>query len=202
MIQYEFVMCMKKVFLIIIFILLITGCRNKDSILFKQEFEHENYSNNIKLSIPSNNPFVYITDSNLIKKIENKEDIIVLFGYAKSKETREVINHLLKISKELNINKIYYLDILEIRDEKEFNNDEINVLKQGTEEYNKIIELLKDNLNDYIINNKNVGKRIYAGELLKINDNNININNNSNRDYNSLYNFLKENNSCNPNEGC
>ena len=202
MIKYTFVMYMKKAILIILTLILITGCRTSSSILFKQEFEKENYNNSVKVSIPSDNPFVYITDSDLLKKIENKDNIIVLFGYSKSKETREVLNNLLKVSNNLNIDKIYYLDILEIRDEKNIENDEIKTIKQGTEEYNKIIELLKDNLKDYVVNDKVVGKRIYAGELLKISNKTITINSNSNKDYDSIYNFLKENNACNPSEGC
>ena len=136
MIKYTFVMYMKKAILIILTLILITGCRTSSSILFKQEFEKENYNNSVKVSIPSDNPFVYITDSDLLKKIENKDNIIVLFGYSKSKETREVLNNLLKVSNNLNIDKIYYLDILEIRDEKNIENDEIKTIKQGTEEYN------------------------------------------------------------------
>ena len=207
---------MKKIILIIVTILLITGCRKTDSILFKQEFENENYSSSIKLSIPSDNSFNYITDFDLVKKIEYKEDIIVLFGNSKSKETRYLIDNLLKVSSELNIDKIYYLDILEIRDEKEIENDEIKTIKQGTEDYNKLLELLNNYIKDYVVKGKVVGKRIYAGTILKINNGEITItngvsenfdinnynDNNKRETYDILYNFFKKDNVCNPNEGC
>ena len=207
-------MCMKRLLFIILTMLLVTGCRRVDNVLFKQEFEKENY-NNIQVSIPSDNPFVYITDSELVKKIENKENIIVLCGYAKSKETRLVIENLMNVSKKLNIKTIYYLDIIEIRDEKKYENNEVKTIKQGTDEYNKLLELLKDNLKDYKINNQIVGKRIYAPTILKIDNNisitnglcdNYDINNYTNdmkqQSYDIIYNFLKTNNICNPNEGC
>lgn len=215
MIKYFIVMYMKK-FLLIIFILLLTfGCRKVDSILFKEDFEKENYNTKIKVNIPSDNPMTYITEEDLIKKIENKEDIIVLFGYSKSIETRSMIENLINIAKNSNIKTIYYLDILEIRDEKIYQDNEIKTTKNGTEDYNKLIELLKDNLDDYVINNQNVGKRIYSGTILKISNKNISLIrgisdnfdiNNYNDDmkkesYDKINNFLN-NNSCSPNEGC
>lgn len=206
---------MKK-FLLIIFILLLTfGCRKVDSILFKEDFEKENYNTKIKVNIPSDNPISYITEEDLVKKIENKEDIIVLFGYSKSIETRSMIENLINIAKTSNIKTIYYLDILEIRDEKIYQDNEIETIKNGTEEYTKLLELLNDNLDDYIVNNQSVGKRIYSGTILKISNKNISLIrgisdnfdiNNYNDDmkkesYDKINNFLN-NNSCSPNEGC
>ena len=142
MIKYFIVMYMKK-FLLIIFILLLTfGCRKVDSILFKEDFEKENYNTKIKVNIPSDNPMTYITEEDLIKKIENKEDIIVLFGYSKSIETRSMIENLITIAKNSNIKTIYYLDILEIRDEKIYQDNEIKTTKNGTEDYNKLIDII------------------------------------------------------------
>lgn len=208
-------MYMKKFLLILSIIFITFGCKRVDGILFKEDFEKENYNTKIKVSIPSNNPMTYITEEDLIKKIENKEDIIVLFGYSKSIETRSMIENLISIAKDNNIKTIYYLDILEIRDEKTLENDEIKTTKNGTEDYNKLVELLKDNLEDYKINNQSVGKRIYSGTILKISNKNISIIrgisdnfniNNYNDDmkkesYDKINNFLN-NNSCNPNEGC
>ncbi len=210
---------MKKMLFILLGFVLLIGCRNNDSIMFKREFENLNTKNNlIKVSLPSDNPFTYITDSALQEKIEKKEDMIVLFGYSKSNETRSIVENLLDVSKKLKIDKIYYLDISEIRDEKEVNGEEVKTLKQGTDGYNKILELGKDIFKDYKINNKVVGKRIYAGTIFKIKDNNISVTNGLSDDvdlnnytseekqksYNIIYDFLKDYiiNSCSVNEGC
>ena len=209
---------MKKVILILISLFLITGCRRTDSILFKEIFEKENYNNSIEVSIPSDNPIVYITEDELASKIEKMEDITIFFGYPKSKETRSMVENLILVSKELKIDPIYYLDILEIRDEKQIENGEVKTIKNGTEGYNKLLELLNDSLKDYIVENQVVGKRIYAPTILKIRNKEISITNGLSEtiDYNNytsdmkkesydiIYNFLKENqpNSCDITEGC
>lgn len=197
-----------KLLLIILSLFLFVGCRNTDSIMFKNEYETLNSNNNfVKVNIKSENPFLYITDEKLVEKITNKEEMVVLFGYSKSNETRKIIESLIKALNNLNINKIYYLDILDIRDEKEVSNDEIKVLSEGTNSYQKMIELLNEKLDDYIINNQVVGKRIYAPSILFIKNKEISIksfNNDSEDMYKELYEFLKQynNNSCSVESGC
>ena len=209
---------MKKVILILISLFFITGCRSMDSILFKEAFEKENYNNSIEVSIPSDNPIVYITEDELSSKIEKEEDITIFFGYPKSKETRSMVENLILVLEELKMDTIYYLDILEIRDEKQIINGEVKIIKNGTEGYNKLLELLKNSLKDYIVDNQVVGKRIYAPTVLKIRNKQISITNGlsetadfenytsemKKESYDIIYNFLKENqtNVCDITEGC
>ena len=205
---------MKKFLIIIIFLLIITGCRTSDSVLFKLEFEKYNNSNYTNLSIPSNNPFVYIKDVDLVKKIENKDDMVVLFGYSKSNDTRNIIDSLINTCNKYKIDKIYYLDILNIRDLKEINDGNIVTKKEGSSSYLKILELLHDYVGEYIVKNEIVGTRIYAPSILVIKNKNISFENiksyldtkeeQDNDIKTRLDNLLKEYNinTCDVNEGC
>ena len=207
---------MKKFLVILIFLLLLTGCRRTDSILFKNEFEKYNTNSEYtKVSIPSDNPFFYITDDDLLEKIDNKEDMVVLFGYSKSNDTRNIIDKLIEVSKKENINKIYYLDILDIREDKDVNdNGEIVITKEGSSSYLKIIDELKDYVNEYIIKNTIVGNRIYAPSILVIKNKNIEYKNiksyldteeDKNKDIEDMIITILEKyskNSCDVNEGC
>lgn len=167
---------MKKIkFILIIFtIFLLTGCSNKDNILFKEEYESLNTDSNYRsVSIPEDNPFVYITDAELVKKIENKEDMVVYFGFNKCPWCRSVIETFIEVSNDLNIDKIYYLDILDIRDTKELVDGEIITSKEGSDSYYKLLDLLNDYLDDYVIEDQVVSKRIYAPNILVIKNSEI-----------------------------
>jgi len=205
---------MKKFLIIIIFLLIITGCRTSDSVLFKLEYEKYNNSNYTNLSIPSNNPFVYIKDVDLVKKIENKDDMVVLFGYSKSNDTRNIIDSLINTCNKYKIDKIYYLDILNIRDLKEIEDGNIVTKKEGSSSYLKILELLHDYVNEYIVKNEIVGTRIYAPSILVIKNKNISFENvksyldtkeeQDNDIKTRIDNLLKDYNvnTCDVNEGC
>lgn len=161
-----------KIVLILLIVFFLGGCRNIDSVKFKEEFESFNNLNDyVNVSISSNNPFVYISDSNLIKKIESKEDMVVLFGYSKSNDTRSILNTLLKT----NLDKIYYLDISSIRDEIAVDNNQVVIKNEGSTSYHKIMELLSEHLDDYVVNGMVVGKRIYAPTVLIIRNGNIDL---------------------------
>lgn len=208
---------MKKFILCLFIIFLVVGCRNTDSITFKHEFESLNSNKSyVSVDIPSDNPFVYITDSELVNKIENKEDLVVLFGYSKSNDTRSILNNLIKASNELGIEKIYYLDILNIRNQIELGeNNELITKEEGSEYYKKMLELLDGHLEDYIVNGNIVGTRIYAPNILIIKNKKIEdvINGKSylesedekaKESYSMIYEYLKKynNNSCDMNEAC
>ena len=164
-----------KIILIILSIFLLTACKKDDNILFKEEYESLNSDISYRsVSIPEDNNMVYLTDEELLEKIKNKEDMVVYFGFNKCPWCRSVIESLIDVSNDLEIDKIYYLDVLNIRDQKTIlENGEIEITKEGTPAYNEIVKLLSEYLADYEINNQVVGKRIYAPNVLVIKEQEI-----------------------------
>ena len=102
------------------------------------------------LTIDSNNPIEYITEDKLVEKINNKESFIVYFGFADCPWCRSVIEEFLDTSKEYAIEKVYYLDIKDIRDKYELNdNHELVKTKEGTQGYYELLSKLSNVLDDY-----------------------------------------------------
>ena len=164
---------------ILAILLLLTGCKDKetDALKFKNEYES---LNNTKIEdkevrsiiIDEDNPMIYKTEDDIVNYINNKESFLVYFGFAKCPWCRSVISSLIESSKENKLSTIYYVDILDIRDVYE-KDEEGNFVKtkEGTSGYNKLLELLGDKLQDYKINNEKVGeKRIYAPNIVSIID--------------------------------
>lgn len=163
-----------KILVIILCLFMITGCKKSDAVLFKEEYEGLNKEEGYRsVSISKDNPFVYITDEELAKKIENREDMVVYFGFKTCPWCRSIIGNLIQVASELNIKKIYYLDVYDIRDKKEIKDGNVETVKEGSAGYNKIVELLDNHLSDYTIDNQVVGKRIYAPNILVIKEQEI-----------------------------
>ncbi len=163
-----------KILVIILCLFMITGCEKSDAVLFKEEYEGLNKEEGYRsVSIPKDNPFVYITDEELAKKIEDREDMVVYFGFKTCPWCRSIIENLIQVASELKIKKIYYLDVYDIRDKKEIKDGEVETVKEGSVGYNKIVELLDSHLSDYTIDNQVVGKRIYAPNILVIKEQEI-----------------------------
>lgn len=166
---------MKKFLIsIILCLLVITGCGVKDSVKFKHEYEALNGEKvNGKLAriveIGKENPMKYITEEEIIEKLESKESFIVYFGFAECPWCRSVLSYLLTAASDNNIDTIYYLDVSEIRDTLKFENDEIKTEKEGTKGYYKLLERFDSVLNQYTIDEKDMGeKRIYAPNIISV----------------------------------
>ncbi|MBR2678233.1 MAG: hypothetical protein IKE63_02330 [Bacilli bacterium] len=178
---------MKKfisIILIIVLSFIVVGCDKEktDAIKFKEEYESVNNvvnehtkKKNRELSIPKDNPFVYATADEIVKKINNKESFIVYFGFKDCPWCRSVLEELIHVAKDKNVETIYYVDVLNIRDTKEIAEDgTITTTKEGTEGYMKLVELLGDVLEDYSLTNESdeeisAGeKRIYAPNVVSI----------------------------------
>ena len=131
--------------LIIAILITIIGCNyNKpkiekeeevlDGISFKTEFENvpnERYH----LVIEKENPFKYLTVDNMDEVFKTTN--IIILGYPTSDVTRAVVEQLIKISKELNLENIYYYNILDNRTiytinetQDEQNNEKIEIVKE------------------------------------------------------------------------
>lgn len=181
----------KTIIAISILIILIVGgiffftTKNKslsetDAIKFKTEYESLNgVTKNDKtirsITIPDDNPFVYQTADEIVEKINNKETFAVYFGFPNCPWCRSVIPTLIEVAKQQKVDKIYYVDVKDIRDTMEL--DEKNnpiTTKKGSDGYYKLTEVLEEVLEDYTLTDKNKNtvktgtKRIYAPNIVSI----------------------------------
>ncbi len=129
--------------------------QNKDALKFKEEYESIN-GNDIgenkvrELSIPEDNPFIYKSEDDIVEMINNSETFIVYFGFNKCPWCRSVLPSMIESAKKKGIEKIYYVDVLDIRDAYELDDNHKAVkTKDGSEGYNKLIDLLSSILDDY-----------------------------------------------------
>lgn len=178
---------MKKyisIILVLVLSLLVVGCSNEktDAMKFKEEYESVNNKvnehtkkENRELNIPKNNPIVYATAEDIVKRIDNKETFIVYFGFAECPWCRSVIEQLLKVAEEKKVEKIYYVDVLNIRDVREIAEDgTITTTTEGTKGYMDLLTRLDNVLADYTLTDENEEevsaeeKRIYAPNVVAI----------------------------------
>ena len=170
---------MKKIFTIILVMILtltLTGCNNQpvektDALKFKEEYEknngvkHEKYNVTTRtVNIPEDNPMVYATAEEIIKKIDNKETFVVYFGFSDCPWCRSVIEELIHVAQDLKVEKVYYVDVKELRDVKELDeNNNVVTSKEGDKHYMKLLEKLDSVLDDYTLTDKD-GNEVSAGE--------------------------------------
>lgn len=153
----------------------------KDNLKFKKEYESINGNKSAsgktirEVNIPKNNLMEYQTAEELAKRIDNKETFVVYFGFAECPWCRSVIETLISTAKENNINKIYYVDVLEIRDIYELNdNNELSLSREGSKGYKKLLKQIGSVLEDYTLTTEDgesvkVGeKRIYAPNVVAV----------------------------------
>lgn len=177
----------KKIILstIIILLLVMTACskNNKDALNFKKDYESlngqttSNGKEHRKLNIPKNNPFVITDAATIVEKLANGETFYVYFGSKLCPWCRSVIEKAIEVANANEIDKIYYVDIWDdegneiLRDKYVLDEDGKAILiKDGTEDYFKILDYFKAVLPDYTYAaNKNGGdkldikeKRIYV----------------------------------------
>lgn len=148
-----------------------TGCNKElsDAKKFKQEYESlNNVNDNGKrvrsINIDINNPFVYVTEKDIINLIDKKETFVVYFGFAKCPWCRSVLPSLIDAANDLGIEKIYYVDIKDARDILKVDENK-NIIKEkdGTKEYYLLIEKLNNVLSDYELTTPD-GEKIVTGE--------------------------------------
>lgn len=170
--------------IILLFILLIIpftliGCtNNKDAIAFKNDYESLNGKTNKNgkeyrhVNISKNNPMIISNGKEIIKMIENEESFYVYFGSKRCPWCRSVIEKAIEVANENDIDKIYYVDIWDdegneiLRDKYTLDeNNEKVLVNDGTEEYFKLLDYLKDILPDYTYAaNKNGGSKLEISE--------------------------------------
>ena len=154
----------------------------KDSIKFKEEYEEYNgkevYGSKYqKLDLNPNNPIKYSNYEEILDVIENKTGIIYL-GFPECPWCRTILPVLFDVSKDNDINSIYYLNIKNERDsyvvedgKLTYQLDEEGNEIKGTEGYFKLLKVLDEYLTDYTISFEEKTyetgeKRIYAPTVI------------------------------------
>ena len=165
-----------------------TARTNKDDALkFKKEYETLNGNVNTSgvairtVTIPEDNPFVYTTAEDIVKKIDKDETFIVYFGFPNCPWCRSVIEKAIAVANKQNIKSIYYINIRNDQNEEILRDKYIlgkknKVVKDedGTETYKKLLEKLDSVLDDYTLTTQDgdeirVGeKRIYAPNFIYV----------------------------------
>lgn len=189
---------LKIVFIVIIGILVI-GCFlfvkwNKisndvtsDAIKFKEDYESLNGEVNLSgleyrnVSIDKNNPYVYATAEEIIKKIENNETFFLYFGDKQCPWCRSVIEKSIEVANDYNITTIYYIAIWDdehnevLRDTYKLDeNNNLILENSGTSEYYKLLKYFEDVLKDYTLTDSDdniinvLEKRIYAPNFVYV----------------------------------
>ena len=173
---------MKKFWIIVfslVLILPLSGCGKSDAKKFKKEYESLNgqvmNGKEVRtLNISKKNPFVYKEAKDIVSMIKNGETFVVYFGFASCPWCRSVLPNLIKVADELNIDKIYYVDVLNIRDAVDID-DVGNPYKKKDADlsYYELLSLLDNVLEDYIVskNGKEYDtgeKRIYAPNVVVV----------------------------------
>ncbi len=182
-----------KLFLLFVAVFTLTACfdnDNKDSkeekdnkaaIAFKNDYEEINGTVNSSgkehrtITLSEKNVFVETTPEEIVKKIENKDSFYVYFGSRLCPWCRSTLEMADRISRENDIEKIYYVDIWDDEGNEIFRdkytldeNGELVLSYEGTESYKKIVEYFSDYLSDYTLTKDNGEivntneKRIYA----------------------------------------
>lgn len=154
-----------------------------DAIKFKNEYEslngvvnENNEKEYMKVEVDSENPIIYKSGQEILDVLEN-QNAIVYFGFSSCPWCRNVVPILLEAAKENNLDKIYYVDILNMRDQYKFSGSiEPELIKKGTDAYYEILKFLDKKLEKYYVtddsgNMYDTGvKRLYAPTVVAVKD--------------------------------
>ena len=168
------------VLILFVSIFTIVGCGKSEKKTtgeaFKKDYEEINGTTSKSgkehrtITISENNSFVETTAEDVVTKIKNEDSFYVYFGSRLCPWCRSVIEMADKISRENEIDKIYYIDIWDdegneiVRDKYIVNSDnELEKTVEGTDSYKELLEYFKDFLRDYSVTNE-AGEEVPTGE--------------------------------------
>lgn len=156
-----------------------------DAIKFKKEYESLNNTiresdgatyNNVTIS--EENPIVYIDIKKALELLES-DKVIIYIGANWCPWCRNAVPVMLDVAVNLNVDKIYYLNLDNEKSNFKIENKTLIEINHGTEDYYKLLDALKDYLSDYILkdedgNSYNTNeKRIYMPYVITIKDGQI-----------------------------
>lgn len=176
---------MLLIFLLILSLCGLTGCdKSQDNdYSFKEDYESLNETSGYrKVNISSKNPYELVEAGEIVNMINEKKTFYVYFGFSACPWCRSVVEKSIEVAKDNNIDKVYYVDILDIRDKLVYEEGELKINQKGTDDYYKLLDLLSDVLSDYELYDEDNNlietneKRIYApnfvylkkGEAIKL----------------------------------
>lgn len=165
--------------LVIGLICLIFNINSNDNKKFKFEYEILNNKDNgygnkhLEINIKENNKIKYASYEE-IKKILTEGSGVIYFGFPECPWCRNIINPLLNASEETEVKNIYYFNAVDIRDKKHLDeNNTIITDNEGTKEYEELVEILYDNLEEYEGLNDPTIKRLYFPTVVFVKDGKI-----------------------------
>lgn len=136
------------------------GCAKGDSDALKFKKEYESFNDvtigNTNYKYPSieiikDNAVKYSTNEEILEVLETGTGVIY-FGYPTCPWCRNAVPVLLEAAKEVGIENIYYLNMKDERDEIKVKEDgTLEVVKEGTEGYKKLLARLDNILLDYTL---------------------------------------------------
>ena len=159
-----------------------------DTLDFQEAYESLNHQENKaglpyrEVTIPENHPFVETTAEEIVRRIEEKESFYVYVGDEMCPWCRSVIEKAIDLSKEVGVEKIYYLQIWDeegnevLRDKYVYEDGELKQERQAAETYYRLLQEWDAFLTDYTLSDENgemipVGeKRIYAPNFFYVED--------------------------------
>lgn len=162
---------MKKVILLLCcFLFLLTGCFKKsDAVKFKKEYESLNGEISasgkkyLDVSIDKRNIVKYASIDEVNSIIKSGTGVIY-FGYPQCPWCRNAVPCLLEAADSTSLDKIYYLNMYDVRDALEVDdNGNIITKVEAKEGYMELLNNLSSILDDYIIKDKN-GNEVNTGE--------------------------------------
>ena len=131
----------------------VCGCTSKGAIKFKEDYESINGQTNKSgkvhrsVTIVEDNPYEEVDARDILAKIVNKETFYVYFGDKLCPWCRSVIEKSIEVAKDNKIDKIYYVPIWNdngeeiLRDKYEIVDGELKKTVDGTETYQKLLEI-------------------------------------------------------------
>lgn len=132
-----------------------------DALKFKTEYEVLNGQKNstggtyTKIDIPEDNPIIYKKPKEIVDVLKN-ETAIVYFGFPSNFVCRNILETLFQVASDKKVDKIYYVNIENIRDMYVFDGTvKPKETKKGTEAYYSILEFFGDKLGEYYVKDKN-----------------------------------------------
>lgn len=157
---------------------------------FKLDYESLNGQKNKNdkeyrvVEISADNPFVYSNEEEITNLLDSNESFYLYVGDKLCPWCRSSIESAIRIAKEKNIDKIYYLDIWDdegneiFRDKYVVEDGNLKQVIKGTVLYQRLIEDFKEFLKDYTLKSDDVTyevneKRIFAPSYFYIENGNL-----------------------------